>query len=222
MSYLIADYAESLRQSLSFDRQSAQRLANEAEDHLYEALDHDSSGSPEEVARRAIQRFGSPTDIATEYTKQIFPDRLRATWRSGLLLGTLILLTMWLRRALDLLPRLEGLPGGKALLATDSIGFRIAIAAGILAWLLSILDRQRRHMPLIVRALIAAAGALCLSISANLAIALAVVINDGVSSVSILSVCSTLPACVLMVMLVTKIRVLRGYAALMDRRQTLS
>jgi hypothetical protein len=217
MSQLIANYAEAVRRSLRFDPESAQRLASEAEDHLYEALERDAAGPSDEAARRAIRRFGSPAEIIATYTVQLFPERLKATWRSGLLLGMLVVLTMWLRRVLELVPRIDGLPGTKALLLTDAIGFRVAIAAGIVAWLLSVSDQANRRAPFVAHLLVAAAGALGLSVAASFAIASVAVVTSGCSSASLIPMGSTILVCVLMALLIPRIRILKGYAALIAR-----
>lgn len=217
MSRLIAKYAEAVQRSLYFDRRSAQRLATEVEDHLCEALACDTSGPSDAAARRAIHRFGSPAEIAAVYTAQIFPERLKATWRSGLLLGALVVLTMWLRRTLDLLPQLDGLPGTRVLLFTDAIGFRIAIVLGVLAWLMSIRDRAARRAPSVVQALVAASAALCLSVAASLIVAAVAVVTTAWSMASLVAMGSTILAGLLMVLLLARIRMLRGYAALMTR-----
>jgi hypothetical protein len=218
MSHLIASYADSVRQSLSFDRQSANRLAAEVEDHLYEALACDLSDVSDDAAQVAIRGFGSPAELAATYTAQIFPERLKATGRLGLILAALVLLAMWLRRAFELLPWINGLPGTKTLLFADAVGFRVAVAVGIVAWSMFILNHASRHTPLIVQTLIVAAGALSLSIAASVVVALAAVVLSGWSTASIIAMISTLSACVMMVFLIAKIRMLRGYAALMARR----
>lgn len=217
MSQLIADYSEAVRRSLRFDPESAQRLASEAEDHLYEALEQNGSDPSDEAARSAIRRFGSPAEITAIYTLRLFPERLKATWRSILLLGTLVVLTMWLRRVLELIPQIDGLPGTKALLLTDAIGFRVAIAAGILAWLLSVRDQANRHAPFVTHLLVAATGALGLSVAASFAIASVAVVASGWSSTSFIPMGSTILVCVLMALLVARIRILKGYATLIAR-----
>jgi hypothetical protein len=218
MSDLIAAYVDAVRQSLPFDRRSARRLAAEAEDHLYEALECDPSDPSDEAARRAISRFGSPNELAAFYTAQMFPERLKATWRYGLVLGAMVLLTMWLRRALELLPSIDGLPGAKTLLFADSVGFRVAIAAGVVAWLLSVIDQAPRTTPLIVQVLVLSLGALGFSVSASVLVASAAVVLSGWSTASLIAMGSTLSVCVMMAFLVARIRMLRGYAALMARR----
>jgi hypothetical protein len=220
MSDLIASYADAVRKSLSFDRRSADRLATEVEDHLHEALACNASGPSDAAARLAIRRFGSPADLAAVYTAQIFPERLKATWRFGLMLGALVLLTMWLRRALDLLPWIDNLPSAEALLATDAIAFRVAFAVGIGAWLVALSGQTARNISLIVLALVAAAGALGLSVAASFVVASAAVVTTGWSAPSLIAMGSTISTCVLMGFLIARIRILRGYAMLMTRVMT--
>lgn len=217
MSDLIARYAAAVRYELSFDRRCAQRLAIEAEDHLYEALERDAAGPSDAAARRAIGRFGSPTDIAAVYTAEIFPERLKATWRSSILLGALVMLTMWLRRALDLLPQIDSLSGTKVLLATDAAGFRIAITIGVVAWLLSVIKPAIQRASLIVKILMAAAVALGFSVAANVIVASVAVVKTEASPASFIALGSAILASVLMAFLLIKLRMLQGYASLIMR-----
>lgn len=217
MSDLIAAYANSVGRSLSFDAESADRLAAEVEDHLHEAMDHAGSGLAEERARIAISRFGSPSGLVAAYTVQIFPQRLKATWRTGLFMGALVLMAMWLRRALILTQWVEDSPAMTALLLVDSIAFRAAIVGGLVAWVTAVVSRSAHHRTFLVCVLIAAAGALTLSIGASIIVGFASVVLSGGSSSSLAGLACALAAGGLMAILAARLRMVIGYAGLMAK-----
>jgi hypothetical protein len=63
---LIAAYAELLADKLSFDQSLSQRVRQEVEDHLWAAVEADSSGDMREAERRCIANFGDPHAIAAQ------------------------------------------------------------------------------------------------------------------------------------------------------------
>lgn len=218
MSQLIANYAKAVRQSLDFDRETAVRLAAEAEDHLYEAAARDCAGPTEEAVRRAIRRFGPPTEMAALYTQEIFPARLQAAWRSALMIAVMIAITMWVRRALELTPHLSEHPWITALLFADATGHRVAILLGVLAWLASLRARAYGHILTAADALTAAVAALAVSALASLMIAAAALIHSGVSLTALIPLACALGVCLLLIILLIKIRMIRGYAGLIRPR----
>ena len=217
MSDLIARYTDEVRRSLAFDRESAERLAAEIEDHLYESLAEASGPPGDEQVRAAIRRFGSSRTVIATYITQIFPQRLGAAWQTGLVLGALILVVMWLRRELGLLPLVEGQPGTETLLIVDAIGFRAAVMAGLFAWGLSAVDQARRYASLLIPLLLAAAGALTLSIAASIILSSTAVIASGWSSSSLVGLTSALIAGALMLFLAGRVRTVIGYVGLITR-----
>jgi hypothetical protein len=64
---MIADYLERLGRELSFDRSLARSVQQEVEDHLWEAVDADSSGDVIAAQRRAIANFGDARAIAAQF-----------------------------------------------------------------------------------------------------------------------------------------------------------
>jgi len=77
---LVSDYLERLTRALSFDAPLAHRVRREAEDHLLEALAGSPEGESPEAQRRALERFGDPRAIASQYAAQ---SLLRQTRRAG-------------------------------------------------------------------------------------------------------------------------------------------
>jgi hypothetical protein len=64
---MISEYAESLAGKLGFDRALSQRLRQEVEDHLREAVAADGAGDAPAAQRRAIANFGDPQLIAAQF-----------------------------------------------------------------------------------------------------------------------------------------------------------
>ncbi|MGL4634869.1 MAG: permease prefix domain 1-containing protein [Beijerinckiaceae bacterium] len=215
MSHLIADYGQHIRQLLAFDSRSAQRLSEEIEAHLHDALEDAGSEGTEEAARRIIKRFGSPETIAVSYTREIFPALLKKTWPSGLIICALVALIMLSRRSLALMPDLSTLPALQLLVTVDSIGFRLALFLGAAAWIASLLSTTRAYTSAIACTLVAAVSALLVSTAAGLLIAMSTLGNAS-SWVALAPFAATLAACALLAVLVMKIRILKGYARLMD------
>ena len=79
---LISDYLDTLSRQLSFDLPLAQRVRQEVEDHLLEAVAAEPEENTGEAQRRAIRDFGDPRAIASEYAAQ---SLFRQTRRVGIL-----------------------------------------------------------------------------------------------------------------------------------------
>jgi hypothetical protein len=63
---VISDYLEALEGALRFNRSLSQRVRQEVEDHLWEAVAADCGGGGVEAERRAIARFGDPRALAAQ------------------------------------------------------------------------------------------------------------------------------------------------------------
>jgi hypothetical protein len=214
MSDLINNYSDAIRQRLSFDRTTAERLAEETQDHLYETMASAGDDASDDAVRRAIRRFGSPEDIAMAYTRETFPARLRSTWASGVLLCAIVALTMLLRRSLQLLPDFTGMPELHVVFFADAVAFRLAIILGLLAWAASMHTAAYRHSAIIVKTLVAAAIALMVSISASLILTACALSSHGWSMTTVVPFVPSLLACLLLAKTWPKICVLKGYASL--------
>jgi len=64
---VISEYAESLAGKLGFDRSLSQRVRQEVEDHLRDAVAADRGGDTLAAERRAIANFGDPQAIAAQF-----------------------------------------------------------------------------------------------------------------------------------------------------------
>src|SRR6202035_279052 len=64
---IISDYLDTLSRELSFDTLLAQRVRQEVEDHLSEAVAAEPEDDSGAAQRRAIRNFGDPRAIASEY-----------------------------------------------------------------------------------------------------------------------------------------------------------
>jgi hypothetical protein len=74
---MISEYAESLAGQLGFDRSLSQRVRQEVEDHLRDAVAADRSGDALAAERRAIANFGDPRVIAAQFAVASLADRTR-------------------------------------------------------------------------------------------------------------------------------------------------
>jgi hypothetical protein len=79
----IAEYLDILGHELKFDAQISRRVRKEIEDHLWEAAAHEPAGDTIARQRRAIERLGSPRQIASQF---IALSLLRRTQRVGTIL----------------------------------------------------------------------------------------------------------------------------------------
>ena len=74
---MIYDYLDSLSAALSFDRSLSQRVRQEIEDHLREAVTADPAGDREEVEQRAVARCGDFRVLAAEFAVIVLAKRSR-------------------------------------------------------------------------------------------------------------------------------------------------
>jgi len=74
---VISEYAESLAGKLGFDRALSQRVRQEVEDHLRDAVAADGGGDAPAAERRAIANFGDPQAIAAQFAVASLARRTR-------------------------------------------------------------------------------------------------------------------------------------------------
>jgi hypothetical protein len=151
VSALIARYLASLERELGYDRALARRVRCEAEDHLSEAIAADSGCDAE---RRAIERFGEPSEIAARFACSSLRRQRKVLATTFLAAVVLVFLAMKVRLAAvgpangafahD--PRLAA--AAAAVLAIDRCTFWFAIVAGAGAWVHAI----RAPMPAVLDA----------------------------------------------------------------------
>jgi hypothetical protein len=135
---IISDYLDTLSRELSFDTLLAQRVRQEVEDHLSEAVAAEPEDDSGAAQRRAIRNFGDPRAIASEYAAQ---SLFRQTRRVGILAVVVaagILVTMNVRGAwygwtqwgvsaeLAALRRIG--------LSIDLYAYAVALAIGLVGW----------------------------------------------------------------------------------------
>jgi len=135
---IISDYLDTLSRELSFDTLLAQRVRQEVEDHLSEAVAAEPEDDSGAAQLRAIRNFGDPRAIASEYAAQ---SLFRQTRRVGILAVVVaagILVTMNARGAwygwtqwgvsaeLAALRRIG--------LSIDLYAYAVALAIGLVGW----------------------------------------------------------------------------------------
>lgn len=144
---LVAEYLDELTSELRFDPQLSRRVRREVEDHLCEAvLDEPVGGSHGdavadscEAQRRAIARFGNPSDIARHYAPLSLLGQARRVGAMLIIAIAAILILMKGRRAVYEAmqwPLNADWLGGLATIgpAADGYAFEAALATGILGW----------------------------------------------------------------------------------------
>ncbi|MDI4238571.1 hypothetical protein OZ411_37870 [Bradyrhizobium sp. Arg237L] len=96
---LISDYLESLADVLRFDQSLAQRLRQEIEDHLREAVAADPAGDGLEAERRAVANFGDAHAIAAQFAVISLAQQISRFGGATILLIVGILIAMKVRVA---------------------------------------------------------------------------------------------------------------------------
>ena len=80
MAGVIEDYVASLRRQLDFDPTLADRIADEVEAHLRDAVESDPAGPSVQAERRAVERFGLAREIAAQFASDAVNRQARRTW----------------------------------------------------------------------------------------------------------------------------------------------
>jgi hypothetical protein len=135
---LISAYLDALAARLRFDPSLAQRVRDEVDGHLREAVAADDSGDTREAERRAIERFGDVEAIASQLALQsLVRQGDRVATALVLMLGAIFLvmrarvewyaMTRW-----TLGEELRAIAGLVATL--DGHVFRLSLVVGIAAW----------------------------------------------------------------------------------------
>ena len=135
---IISDYLDTLSRELSFDTLLAQRVRQEVEDHLSEAVAAEPEDDSGAAQRRAIRNFGDPRAIASEYAAQSLFRQTRRVGIVAVVVAAGILVTMNARGAwygwtqwgvsaeLAALRRIG--------LSIDLYAYAIALAIGLVGW----------------------------------------------------------------------------------------
>jgi len=172
----IAGYVDALSAALSFDRRLARRVRLEVEDHLREAAAPLDGVDAAVAERSALERFGDPRQLASEYAAASVQAHMQRTGVSTLLALFGIFVAM---RGRLIWYDLSGMtdPNRMARLAPwialDVTAFRIAACIGVAAVLyvgtrrtFSVLDTlDRKHVMRSVAMLGAAAVPLQISVT---------------------------------------------------------
>jgi uncharacterized membrane protein len=156
MPSLIDAYLADFDRALGFDRRLAQRVHQEVEAHLHEAMDDAASEA------EAIRRFGNPQALAQAYAEATLPSRLRKTRAVALAVAVATFLFMRLRSVGLALPEIDNGPFA-ALTAIDRTGFVAGILFSLYAWHVS-----RRGAQTMLPPLLGATAAFLLSVIASL------------------------------------------------------
>jgi hypothetical protein len=131
MASVIEQYVTALRQELDFDRELAQRVASEVEDHLRDAAEADPAWPSLDAERRAVERFGLARNIAAQFAADSVDRQTRRTWTTLLVTAfvtfvAMRLRVMWLADAGDSLSMLMPL--------VDRYAFIAAMTAATIGW----------------------------------------------------------------------------------------
>jgi hypothetical protein len=97
MASVIEQYVTALRQELDFDRELAQRVASEVEDHLRDAAEADPAWPSLDAERRAVERFGLARNIAAQFAADSVDRQTRRTWTTLLVTAFVTFVAMRLR-----------------------------------------------------------------------------------------------------------------------------
>jgi hypothetical protein len=135
---LISDYLDTLTRQLSFDIPLAQRVRQEVEDHLSEAVAAEPEEDSGEAQLRAIRNFGSPRAIASEYAAQSLFWQTRRVGIVAVVVAAGILVTMnargawygWMQWGVS--PDLAAMR--RIGLSIDLYAFAVALAIGLVGW----------------------------------------------------------------------------------------
>ena len=134
----VSDYLDTLTRELSFDLPLARRVRQEVEDHLSEAAAAEPEADSGEAQRRAIQKFGDPRAIASEYAAQSLFRQTRRVGITAVVAASGILVAMnargawygWLQWGVSA----ELAAVRKIALSIDLYAFILALAIGLVGW----------------------------------------------------------------------------------------
>ena len=178
---MISGYLETLSAALSFDRALAQRVRQEVEDHLQQAIAADSSNGGSAAEHRAIAEFGNAQVIAAQFATISVAEQMRKLGIALILVIGSVFVAMKGRLAwyaitgggvdhdMTAVTRIVGL------IDRYSFWLSVIIGTGIFAYLvgrpipLLIDGRYRKQLRCVLVSCLAAIGSLTLS-----------VISDGV------------------------------------------
>jgi hypothetical protein len=91
---VIPAYLDTLSAALSFDRALAQRVRQEVEDHLQQAVTADPSGDGIAAERRAIAAFGEPEALAAQFAAISVAEQMRKLGRALVLVIASVFIAM--------------------------------------------------------------------------------------------------------------------------------
>jgi len=135
---VISDYLEALAAALSFDRTLSQRVRQEVEDHLRQAVDADPVGGGLEAQQRAIANFGEPHAIAVQFAVVSLAQQTKRVGAAIILLIAGVFVAMKARVAWYAIMRcaisddikiVSGIIG-----SIDRYSFWVSVIIGIVGW----------------------------------------------------------------------------------------
>ena len=135
---IVSDYLDTLTRALGFDRRLAQRVRQEVEDHLLEAVAAEPEDDTDTAQLRAVQNFGDAHSLAGEYAAQSLLHQSRRVGTVALCVASGILVAMNVRGAWygwmqwSLSAELQTVR--KIGLRIDLYAFVIALALGLAGW----------------------------------------------------------------------------------------
>jgi hypothetical protein len=136
---MIADYLDQLGRELDFDRSLSRGVRQEVEDHLWEAVAADSSGSPAEAQQRAVANFGDARTIAAQFAVVSLARCSRRAGVTAVLVIAIVYLAMKARfvwsAAVPWASGDEIAALRASVVATDRYAFWLAILVGLGGWI---------------------------------------------------------------------------------------
>ena len=135
---MISEYAESLAGKLGFDRALSQRVRQEVEDHLRDAVAADGGGDAPAAERRAIANFGDARVIAAQFAVVSLAKQARRTGVAAVLAIAACFVLMKARLAWYAAMQWPGESMGALgaiVVSIDRCAFWLSFFAGIAGWM---------------------------------------------------------------------------------------
>lgn len=136
---MIDEYLKRLARELDFDPPLSRRVRREVEDHLWEAIESDSTHDRPEAERRAVANFGEPRAIASQFAILSLAKQARGVGAATVLLIAGVFAAMKARLAwygvvqCPLADEARAL--GEIVLSVDRYAFWLSLVAAIASWI---------------------------------------------------------------------------------------
>lgn len=177
---MIDRYLAELRAGLAFDHDLRERVCEEVEAHLEDALANADTGADTE--RRVLERFGKPSEMGRLFAELVFGQRLQSTWQRAAWAILAVFLAMRIRNTTIPAP----LPGNDHFytfaITMDRFAFFIAVAACACGWLALRQPEMFARARNAITPIVASAFALAISAICGLALTYGMVSTSGLTA----------------------------------------